>query len=95
MAVDYRSVAVRPETKDRLEALRASGRYASTDAIIAAALDRLEVAETAAEVRSLARRARPTHDILAELEAASEGLEETLRATRGGLRKRHGRHPRA
>lgn len=89
------TVAVRPETKERLDGLRRRAGLRSMDEAVSRALDQLEDAMTVAEVRRLSRRApRAERDILGELEEASQGIEETVRAIREGVRKRHARNAR-
>lgn len=85
----YATVPVRPVTKQRLDELRRQGRYGSLDEVVAAALDELETALSTAEVRRLARRgAAARRSILDEAERDSEGLEDTIKAVRRGMRKR-------
>jgi Arc/MetJ-type ribon-helix-helix transcriptional regulator len=87
----YATIALRPETKARLDDLRRSGGFASMDELVAAAVAELEAARTAAEVRRLATRRRgEVPSVLDEAEAAFEGLDDSIRAVRKGMRRRLG-----
>lgn len=94
--MSYTTIAVRPETKRRLERLRRMRGLRSMDELARVAAHELETQALAAEIRRAApgwRRAKPDPRD-EEFEAALDGLDATVRAVRKGARKRLGRHAR-
>lgn len=92
----YRTVAVRPETKERLDALRREAGFSSLDEVVAAAVGEFERARAEEEVRRLVGRSGKTRpSILDEAEEALVGLDETVRAVRRGMARRFARRNRA
>lgn len=88
----YTTVALRPETKERLEEFRRAAGFRSMDEAVAAAVDHASAARTEQEVRRLARGAGAAQrrSLLDDLEDASRGLDRSVRTIRSGMRKRLG-----
>lgn len=80
----YTTVALRPETRKRLERMRRAKRLSSMDAVVSEALRRMEMQETAAELRHHAKGWREAKEvpIFEEAAEALEGLDETVRTIR-------------
>lgn len=93
----YTTIAVKPETKRRLDKLRRSEGVASMDELVSKAVAEYEVKLAAERIRESVRRnprrVKPS-PLTEEFEEAMEGLDDTLRAIREGWKRRHARNAR-
>lgn len=86
------TVAIRQETRQRLERLRKAKGYRSMDEVIDAAAREMEMAETVARIRRAAKgwEKLPKDPLAEEAAKAFATIDETLKLTRGPRRRRRG-----
>jgi hypothetical protein len=83
--VTFATIAVKPDTKERLERLRKQRRAPSMDELIKEAIHEMEMEPVLRRIRARAKgwENAPRDPVIEDAEEALQDLEETLRRTRG------------